>query len=115
MSNEHLAEIIRQIEELQAMEPPGPRGDNKPPTDIGSLDWWCHLLASDHRPTVGGKAPDSLKNLINAAYNKGQTFEDAGDFDRAKKWMDAGTLLTAMCIEKYGWDAMQTPEKLRET
>lgn len=107
MSRARIDELIRQIEELQAQEPPGPRGDDAPPNpERGSLQWYDDIISEDFRPTIGGRLPDSARLAMESAAKKAKTFRDIGLHDLSKKWDELlGTIMEVM-IDCYGLDAV---------
>lgn len=114
MSRERIDELILQIEELQAHEPLGPRGDDGPPTpDFAGFGWRDAANDPNHRPTVGGKVPESVRNAINTAFRKGQMLQRTGRIlqqrdlvKRGEVWIWRGSDLMDLAIEAYGWEAV---------
>lgn len=107
MSREKLDELIRQIKELQAQEPPSPRGDDGPPsTDIGSNEWFARVIHEDFRPTVGGRLTESIKALLDAAQKKEISFNAAGLEKQAQQWAEAHTKILNAAVEQFGFDTV---------
>lgn len=116
MSREKINELIALIEELQALEPPGTSGDDKPPHgDVGSTAWFVRVLREDFQPSLSDHLPDSVRQAIDAAAQKQAEFEGVGMADLAKKWDEAGWAITCGAIDAYGFDAVMLdgiPDKL---
>lgn len=114
MSTEKIAELIQEIEALQAKEPSGPRGDDGPPLpDFHGFGWRDAAADPDHRPTIGGNVPQSVRNAINTAFAKAQLLQRTGrklqrpDLVRhGEVWLWRGSDLMDLAIEAYGWDAV---------
>jgi len=107
MSADKIAELIREIEALQALEPPGPSGDDAPPSpDVGSDVWFVRILREDFQPTIGGKLPDSIRLAIDTAYIKEKSLTKAGFPMLAEKWGQIGWRITEVAIDQFGFDTV---------
>jgi len=107
MSRARIDKIIKQIEDLQAQEPPGPRGDDGPSNpERGSLQWYDDILSADFRPTIGGRLPDSAREAIESAAYKARIFRDIGLHDLSQKWEELGGMIMEVMIDRYGLDAV---------
>lgn len=107
MSQDKLNELIRQIEELEANEPPRPRGDDGPPSvDIGSPEWFTRTIREDFRPTVGGRLTESVRALLDASRKKEISCNAAGLEKQAQQWGQVYLNLMHAAVEQFGFDAV---------
>jgi len=105
MSCARIAELIRKIEELQAMEPPA-QSAGVPSPDIGSNEWFLRILREDFQPTIGGKLPASIRAAIDICYTKEKMLEAAGFSVLGKKWEEIGERITNVAIDQFGLDTV---------